>query len=136
MSIEFGSDDIEHEHTVVRLDGTDLPIELFRSRHTDTGAAIIMGAEAFSPNTFIRRVCSRLAAAGHTIVLPDYFRGEGPTDPDNYDDLASAHDAIEALDFRRAAFDLVAAARLARSFDDVDPDRVLAWGYCTGGTLA
>jgi carboxymethylenebutenolidase len=69
-------------------------------------------------------------------IIPDYYRGAGPTEPDNYDDIAALMTCIGALDFARAANDLVDAVEYLRSCSYVDPTRMASWGYCTGATLA
>jgi carboxymethylenebutenolidase len=98
--------------------------------------AIVLGAEAYGINRCTRDVAARLADAGYVVLAPDYYRGEGLTRPDDYSDFTEVMGFIERLDFTQATLDLLAAIDHARSSPRVDPDRVLVWGYCTGGTLA
>jgi carboxymethylenebutenolidase len=97
---------------------------------------IVFGQEAMGFNAFGRDIAERLAAEGFFTVTPDYYRGTGPTRPDDYTDFSEVFAAIGALDFRQATYDLMVAADWARSQSNVDPERVFIWGYCTGGTLA
>jgi carboxymethylenebutenolidase len=97
---------------------------------------IVFGAEAMGPNRFGRRVASEMAALGYVTITPDYYRGSGPSQPDNYDDFTEVMAAIEALDFRRATFDLLAGLDWLQAHPQVDPQRCATWGYCTGATLS
>ncbi len=99
-------------------------------------AAIVLGAEAMGINAFMKDVATKLAQAGYVTVMPDYFRGKGPSQPDNYNDFTEVMAAIEALDFRVATYDQLAAADWARGQKNVDPKKIAVWGYCTGGTLS
>jgi carboxymethylenebutenolidase len=98
--------------------------------------AIVFGAEAMGPNRFGRQVAADMAALGYVTITPDYYRGEGPSQPDNYEDFTEVMAAIDGLDFRRATFDVLAGVDWLRGQPQVDPLRVAAWGYCTGATLA
>jgi carboxymethylenebutenolidase len=98
--------------------------------------AVVIGAEATGLNDFGRDVARRLVGLGHVVVIPDYYRGDGPADPNSYEDLDGLRRAIGALDFNAAVSDQLAGIDHARGRSDVDPDRVSTWGYCTGGTLS
>jgi carboxymethylenebutenolidase len=98
--------------------------------------AIAIGAEGSGVNSFIRRVAATLAHLGYVTVVPDYYRGGGPADPEDYTDIEGMMSHIDALDFRRAVQDLLAGIDHLQSLPDVDPARVGSWGYCTGATLA
>jgi carboxymethylenebutenolidase len=98
--------------------------------------AVVLGAEAYGPNEFIRGVQARLAEIGYASVVPDYYRGEGPTNVEAYDDFEEVVEHIGRLDFTRGARDLARAVDALRADPDVDARRVAVWGYCTGGTLA
>jgi carboxymethylenebutenolidase len=97
--------------------------------------AVAFGAEAMGPNKFGRRVATELAALGYVTITPDYYRGGGPSQPDNYNDFTEVMAAINALDFGQAAFDVLAGVDWLKAQPQVDPRRVSTWGYCTGGTL-
>lgn len=97
---------------------------------------VVFGAEAMGPNAFGRKVAADLAALGYVTVTPDYYRGQGPSRPDDYSDFTEVMAAIGALDFRQATFDLLAGADWLRAQPNVDAARVATWGYCTGGTLS
>lgn len=97
---------------------------------------VVLGMEATGINHFIRDVGARLAALGYVVALPDYYRGGGPADPEDYDDLDAIIPHTLALDFPGAARDLIAAADALRARPDVDADRVGYWGYCTGASVA
>ena len=97
---------------------------------------VVFGAEAMGPNRFGRKVASELAALGHVTITPDYYRGRGPSRPDDYSDFTEVMAAIDALDFRQATFDVLAGADWLRAQPQVDAARTAVWGYCTGASLA
>jgi carboxymethylenebutenolidase len=115
---------------------SDEHIEVVKPSGDGPHPAVVLGAEAYGPNEFIRGVQARLAEIGYASVVPDYYRGEGPTNPEAYDDFVEVVEHIGRLDFTRGARDLAAAVDAVRADPDVDPRRVVVWGYCTGGTLA
>ena len=92
--------------------------------------------EATGINHFITDVASALADLGYVAIVPDYYRGTGPTDTENYDDIDAIMAHTLTLDFPKAGRDLIAAADWLRARDDVDADRVGYWGYCTGASVA
>jgi carboxymethylenebutenolidase len=98
--------------------------------------AIAIGAEGTGLNTYIRQLAATLAHLGFVAVVPDFYRGNGPPEPDNYDDFETLMSFIDALDFRRAVCDLLDAIDHVQGLPYVDGARVASWGYCTGGTLA
>jgi carboxymethylenebutenolidase len=98
--------------------------------------AVAIGAEGTGINSFIRRLGATLAHLGYVVIVPDYYRGAGPPDPEAYDDFDTLMSHINALDFGRAVHDLLDAIEFLHARDDVDGSRVASWGYCTGGTLA
>src|SRR5262245_19015040 len=98
--------------------------------------AVILGAEAYGINEFIRGVAQRLASLGFAAVVPDYSQGHGPTKTEAYDEFTEVIDHIGRLDFTCGARDLGGAVDAVRARPDIDPQRVCVWGYCTGGTLA
>ena len=97
---------------------------------------MVLGAEAYGVNSFIRGVQEKLAGLGYAVAVPDYYHGRGPADPENYDDFTEVIEHIGRLDFTRGARDLAAAVDTVRARPGIDPRRVAVWGYCTGGTLA
>lgn len=98
--------------------------------------AVVFGQEALGPNAFGREVAERAAAEGFVTITPDYYRGRGPSKPDDYSDFTEVMTAIGDLDFVKATHDVLAGADWLRAQPNVDPARVAVWGYCTGGTLA
>jgi len=98
--------------------------------------AIAIGAEGTGPNTYIRKVAATLSHLGFAVIVPDYYRGSGPPEPDNYDDFETLMSYIGALDFTRAVHDLFDGIDYLQGLPTVDATRVASWGYCTGGTIA
>ncbi|SEO59448.1 dienelactone hydrolase family protein [Trujillonella endophytica] len=123
-------------HDLPAADGGSVPTLVVRPPTPGPHPAVILGVEAYGPNRFATEVATRLAEAGHVVVVPDYYRGAGPGDPEAYTDFTEVMRFIDALDFRRGTRDLLTAVAYAAGCDDVDPDRIAVWGYCTGGTLA
>lgn len=98
--------------------------------------AVVLGAEAYGVNSFIRGVQEKLVRLGYAVAVPDYYHGNGPAAPDDYGDFTEVKEHIGRLDFTRGARDLAAAVDALRVMPGIDPRRVAVWGYCTGGTLA
>jgi len=98
--------------------------------------AVVLGAEAYGPNQFIRGVQARLAGLGYASVVPDYYHGNGPTNRESYDQFDEVMEHIARLDFTQGARDLARAIDALRATPAVDARRIAVWGYCTGGTLA
>jgi carboxymethylenebutenolidase len=117
-------------------DGGRVPTTVVRPGAPGPHPAVVLGVEAYGPNTFTTDVATRLAEAGHVVLVPDYYRGAGPADREAYTDFTEVMACIATLDFPRATHDLLATVRYAAGLDDVDPGRIAVWGYCTGGTLA
>jgi carboxymethylenebutenolidase len=98
--------------------------------------AVVLGAEAFGINPFIREVQQELGQLGYVTAVPDYYHGAGPKNVEAYEDFTEVMEYIAALDFTCGARDLAGAVDMLRARPDVDPGRVCVWGYCTGATLA
>jgi carboxymethylenebutenolidase len=98
--------------------------------------AVVLGAEAYGVNTFIRGIQERLVSLGYAVAVPDYYHGAGPADAENYDDFTEVKEHIARLDFTRGARDLAAAVGTLRAMPAIDSRRIAVWGYCTGATLA
>ncbi len=98
--------------------------------------AVVIGAEAYGINPFIRGVQQRLADIGFASVVPDYYHGKGPTRTESYDDFTEVIEYIGQLDFTCAARDLADCVGALGDRPDIDGRRISVWGYCTGGTLA
>jgi carboxymethylenebutenolidase len=113
-----------------------LMLDVAMPEGTGPHPAVVLGAEAYGPNSFIRGIQRKLVGLGYAVAVPDYYRGRGPADPENYDDFTEVIGHIGRLDFTRGARDLAAAVDAVRATPGVDPGRVAVWGYCTGGTLA
>ncbi|OHV40638.1 MULTISPECIES: dienelactone hydrolase family protein [Pseudofrankia] len=97
---------------------------------------VVLGAEAYGINPFIRGIQRRLADRGYASTVPDYYRGQGPARTEAYDDFTEVREHVDRLDFTHGARDLAGAVDALRAHPAVDPRRVAVWGYCTGGTLA
>jgi carboxymethylenebutenolidase len=124
------------EITMPTRDGASTRALLARPTGDGPFPAVVVGAEGTGLNTFIRRLAATLAHLGSVAIVPDYYRGAGPPDPDDYDDFDTLMSYIDALDFRRAVHDMLSAVDHVQALEYVDAARVASWGYCTGGTLA
>ncbi len=122
--------------TLTGADGGPLPAFVAEPDGAGPWPAIVFGQEAMGINDFGRDIAVRMAERGFVTITPDYYRGTGPSRPDDYTDFSEVMTAIGALDFRQAAFDLLAAADWLRGEARVDSEAIAVWGYCTGGTLA
>jgi carboxymethylenebutenolidase len=106
------------------------------SEFTSRRPAVAIGAEATGINDFIRAIAKQLVAEGFVVAVADYYRGNGPADPNSYEDIEELKRSIGQLDFTDAIADQLATVDYLRSREDVDADRVSTWGYCTGATLS
>jgi carboxymethylenebutenolidase len=123
----------------IRLPARDsqVPAWLYRAaRAAGPLPGLVIGAEATGVNRFVREAAVHLARAGFVTVVPDYYRGQGPADPEDYRDIDEIMRHVDRLDFRRATYDLIAAVDFLQCHPAVDADQVGVWGYCTGATLA
>lgn len=117
-------------------DGATVATILARPRGDGPFPAIAIGQEGTGPNRNIRCVAATLAHLGFVAIVPDYYRGGGAADPDDYDDFETLIALIDGLDFTRAVHDVLDAIDYVQALPEVDAARVGAWGYCTGGTIA
>jgi carboxymethylenebutenolidase len=129
-------DVVESSLDLSARDGGVIPTLVFRPDGAGPYPAVVLGVEAYGINDFGRRVAASLAHLGFVVVVPDYYRGHGLTQPDNYADFSEVMAFIGALDFTAGANDQLAALDYAANLDYVDASRLAVWGYCTGGTLA
>ncbi len=97
--------------------------------------AVVLGAEAYGVNNFIRGIQKKLVGLGYAVAVPDYYHGNGPR-TESYDDFTEVIEYIGRLDFTGGARDLAGTVDALRAMPDIDPRRIAVWGYCTGGTLA
>jgi len=100
-------------------------------------SAVVIGMPATGIGSRVRTDARRLADLGHVAVVPDYYHGAGPADPDSLDGpehLPELVRLMDGLDFTRATRDLHTVIDVLRDSGDVDDVHV--WGYCTGGTVA
>jgi carboxymethylenebutenolidase len=130
-------DDVVHERVAITgRDGATVEAHLHRPAGQGRFPAIAIGAEGTGVNAYVQRVAATLAHHGFVAVVADPYRGQGPPDPEAYEDVETLMRFIGELDFTRAATDQLAAIAYLRERADVDPMRVGVWGYCTGATLA
>src|SRR5215211_5013347 len=109
---------------IVEHDGARVPTFVYLAATTPR-PAVVVSPEAYGINEFTKRVASELARAGYVVVVPDYYRGNGPTDCDNYGDFAEVMQFIDELDFTAATHDVMAAIDYARGLPEVDASRVV-----------
>ena len=116
--------------------GEELAARVFQPVGAGPWPGIVLCAEATGVNSFIRGVGDLLASEGFTAIVPDYYRGAGPADPEDYSDVPALKEHINRLDFRRSTYDMLAAVDYLRTQPSVHAEHVFTWGYCTGATLA
>ena len=131
-----GRDDLSHEVVTLTVRGDPVPAMLFHPDGRGPFPGVVIGQEATGPNEFIRRVASDLARSGYVTIVPDYYHGRGPPDPENYEDVAAIFEHMAVLDFRHATYDLMEAVEYLKRLPEVDETRLAVWGYCTGATMA
>jgi carboxymethylenebutenolidase len=98
---------------------------------------VVVGMPANGLSSFVMQIGHRLARLGHLVIVPDYYGGAGPADPDALDgphSMPHLSALMGGLDFPQAAGDLILAARAAGREPGVTS--VAVWGYCTGATVA
>ena len=81
---------------------------------------VVLGAEAYGVNEFIVEVGEQLAAAGYAVLIPDYYRGDGPENREAYDDFDEVVEHIGRLDFTDATRVLVDGIDQLRNTPGVD----------------
>ena len=125
------------ETITLSVDGDSVATTVCRPATTPPRAGVVLATEAQGVNNFIKEVGVTLAEHGYLAVIPDYYHGRGPVDPEILIDLAHLgplQDAIASLDFRRGAEDVLVGVDYLRDVAHIPS--VAVWGYCTGGTLA
>jgi carboxymethylenebutenolidase len=129
-------DDLSYEVVTLTVRGDSVPAMLYRPNGPGPFPGVVIGQEATGPNGFIRRVASDLASSGYVTIVPDYYHGAGPPDPENYEDIETIFEYMAVLDFRHATYDLMEAVEHLKRLPEVDETRLGVWGYCTGATMA
>jgi carboxymethylenebutenolidase len=129
-------DELSYEVVTLTVRGDAVPAMLFRPDGQGPFPGVVIGQEATGPNGFIRHVASDLARSGYVAIVPDYYHGGGPPDPENYEDIAAIFEHMAVLDFRHATYDLMEAVEYLKRLPEVDQTRLGVWGYCTGATMA
>jgi carboxymethylenebutenolidase len=124
------------EVVTVRSGQPDAPAWLYRPAGPGPHPAIVIGHEATGMNRFARREASRLAEDGFVVLVPDYFRGGGPADPDSLDDLDDVMAHMATIDFVDITRVTLAAIDQVQAMPEVDAARVGVWGWCTGATFS
>jgi carboxymethylenebutenolidase len=119
------------------VDGEAVETVVCRPHGVGPHHGVVIATEAQGVNNFIKGIGVELAENGYVALIPDYYHGSGPADPEVLIDLAHLgplQEAISSLDFRRGAEDVLAGVDYLRGKEHLAS--VAVWGYCTGGTLA
>ena len=96
--------------------------------------AVLLFPAIAGVNDYIRRVGTRLAAAGYSTQILDYYAREGSApDVSTPEKIGTA---VQSLPDMRVLSDAKAAIGALRNRPDVDADRVATLGFCIGGTYA
>ncbi|ROO87611.1 dienelactone hydrolase [Actinocorallia herbida] len=109
--------------------GEAMPGTLFTGGRAGPGIVVI--ADIHGPSPFYEALAARLAGAGHTVLLPDYFFRQGPVAGP---DLESAFARRARLDEARTLRDLGDACGWLA--ERTGAARVGSVGFCMGGTFA
>jgi carboxymethylenebutenolidase len=121
---------------VIEHGGAKVPTLVYVPAGPGRRPAVVLSPEAFGINTFTKEVSSKLAEAGYVVVVPDYYRGNGLKNRESYTEFTEVMHFIDNLDFVGATHDVMAAIDYARTLPEVQADKIVVWGYCTGATLA
>lgn len=97
---------------------------------TDTGLGVIVGFELFGVTGFVRRVADRIAALGHTVLVPDFYSRFG-------DDIAlpaTAEGREQGLALLKRIDRPMLAADVGAAIGELNgSDRIAAFGMSAGG---
>ncbi len=116
--------------SLLRADGGSLPVELFAPVQALPGhPAIILLQEWWGLNEDMRRTAQRLADLGHTVLMPDLYRGRVTTDP------AQAAQWKAALDVEDVTTQDLPACVHGLKHQPRPAQRVGVMGFCLGGAL-
>lgn len=91
---------------------------------------IVVAQHAGGVDDFVRGMCDRFAEAGFVAVAPDLYHRE---EPDSKDDPMKR---MSRLRDTSIIADMIAAAKLARSLEEVGGERLGVTGFCMGGRVA
>jgi carboxymethylenebutenolidase len=122
---------VREEVRIPLPDGQELPALLARPERGD-GAPVLVVEDIFGRSPFYEDVAARLAAAGYTALLPDFFFRLEPLPERN---LEHAYARCSRLDQRRALRELHAAIDWLSARTGQHGQRVGTIGFCLGGTF-
>ena len=109
--------------------GEQLPATLFSTG--DGGPGILLISDINGPNVFYHSLAARLATAGFTVLLPDYFFRQGPAAGPGIDSAIARRSTLDEV---QTLGDLEAA--LTRLATLTGTGRLGTLGFCMGGTFA
>lgn len=124
------------EVVVLRSSQADMSAWLYRPSGPGPHPAIVMAYTATGMNRFARHEASRLAEDGFVVIVPDYYRGDGPRNPDSIDDIEDILAHMATIDFVDVARVMSVAVDYLIAMDEVDRTRIGTWGWCTGATFS
>lgn len=123
--------EVPREEVSIGLDsGESMPALLARPETPARGAVLVI-ADVFGRSPFYEDLAGRLALAGFTALLPDYFFRQGPL-PEPTREAAMAR--RQRLDLSRTPDDLQSALEWQRANAGAR-GRLGTVGFCMGGTL-
>ncbi len=96
--------------------------------------AILLFPAIAGVNDYVLRVGARLAAAGYSTLVLDYFAREGRAPDVSTPEKIGV--AVESLPDGRVLSDARAAIGALRDRPDVDARRIASLGFCIGGTYS
>lgn len=93
--------------------------------------------EAFGVNRHIRNVSDRFAAAGFSVIAPEFFHRSAPPHFEaSYTDFPAVMPHLQAVTPEKAELDLRAAYEWLHTNSSVDIGRIASVGFCLGGRLS
>ena len=127
---------VRESDVTIESGGDVLPAFFALPQRTGPVPGAMMVHDIFGLRDLARGQARRLAAHGVAAVYPHLFRGIGPVDPGVDPEAGKAtRPFVDAITVEQCMGDIEAGLDFLRSQPEVDPDRLIIWGYCWGGAM-